>query len=109
MSSASDSESAGRDVHEPIQFPELQDELVDEPKIRALLFDLEQATVRDVRLKASAEHHAEGEAVGLVQAGQRLLAGSAMGLQIDYEYGGSSWRDTLLRIGGGYRVVRVQL
>jgi hypothetical protein len=92
-----------------LALPDLQDTLLDAETLGRLFFDLGQlATILEVRLKGAALSHAQSLSPSLEHARTLLAAGSALGVQIRYQYGGSEWIDTLLRTQHGVRLVRMQ-
>ena len=42
-------------------------------------------------------------------ARDRLKAGDVRGVQLRYRYAGREWTDTVLRVPGGYRLVRMEV
>lgn len=88
---------------------QLVEGVLDEPMVDALFRDLEQCTkVLEVSVKFAARGYVAEGAIGL-GAARRMLAGQEVrGVQIRYRYDGREWCDTLMRLPGGVRIVRVR-
>ena len=67
------------------------------------------AEVLSVQGKVGAGRYASPEPLTLETARERLASGESAGVQLRYRYGGSEWADTLLRVAGGFRLVRCQV
>jgi hypothetical protein len=82
---------------------------LDAATLAALFDDLERhARVLDVTVKGGATTYASGAPVALRTAETLLRDGQARGVQIRYLWDGGEWRDTLLRLPTGVRVVRMR-
>lgn len=93
----------------PPPLADLQDAVIDDATLDRLLFDLGAcATVLEVRVKGAPAEHASGPVPELDRAVADLRAGRVLGVQIRYRFGGTDWCDTLLRVSGGIRIVRMQ-
>jgi hypothetical protein len=89
--------------------PELQDEVVDDETVRGLFADLSELTrVLEIKLKGGLTEHSESGSLDLSSAESQLLGGSVHGVQILYEFEDELWCDTLMRVDGGTRLVRMQ-
>ncbi len=89
--------------------PELQDTLLDAATLGQLFGDLAtHARVLDVLTKGGATERTDGKPIGLDQAQRSLLAGDVRAVQIRYLFDQVEWRDTLMRVPGGIRLVRIQ-
>ena len=89
--------------------PELGDAMVDPATLEQLFFDLEHATeIVSVTLKELGARRATAHAIPLQHARARLVAGDVDGIQIRYRYDGGEWWDTLMRVGGGIRLIRIR-
>lgn len=88
---------------------DLQDAIIDDRTLGQLLFDLHAcATVLEVRVKGAPTDYASSASQQLDAAVADLRAGRVLGVQIRYRHGASEWCDTLLRVSGGIRIVRMQ-
>jgi hypothetical protein len=67
------------------------------------------AEVLSVQGKAGAGRHASPEPLTLETARDQLASGALRGVQLRYRYDGSEWADTLLRVAGGFRLVRCRV
>lgn len=89
--------------------PSLHEAVLDDATLSDLFRDLElSARVLDVRAKGHPTRHASTEVWSLVRAREALSEGSVLGVQIRYAFGSVVWRDTLMRVAGGTRLVRIQ-
>lgn len=96
------------DLEQPL--PDLQDAILDQATLERLITDLTTMTSDlSVRLKAGAEILTGTEPATLEGGLEALRNGQVLGLQIRYRYGADRWCDTLLRMGGGVRLVRIRL
>jgi len=90
--------------------PDLQDAILDQDTFERLIADLTTMTSElSVRLKRGAETLTGTEPASLEAALQALGKGEVLGVQLRYRYGPDWWCDTLLRTGGGLRLVRIRL
>jgi hypothetical protein len=82
---------------------------VDEDTVRALFFDVESLGTRiEIVMKHAAEGHVDARhRPTLAEAFARLRSGTAMGVQLRYQFQGVDWRDTLMRTADGFRLVRI--
>ncbi len=89
--------------------PGLHQAVLDEPTVRRLFADLQAcAEVFEVRAKQAAREQTRDEQILLDEARDRLLDGSARGVQVRYRYQGEEWWDTLLRTESGFRLTRIR-
>jgi len=89
--------------------PSMQDALLDEQTLAALVRDLNEcATVTEVLIKGSAPADTAAHSVQLDDAVLRLVNGTVRGVQVRYTFEGESWCDTLMQTPQGIRLVRVQ-
>lgn len=96
-------------VPENPPLPELQESLLDAQTLEQLASDLlSLAQVEEVLLKGGAAAMTTGKAVSLTEALEALQQGRVLGVQVLYRYGGTGWRDTLLRTPHGIRLVRIE-
>lgn len=92
-----------------MELPEVFADDLSADRLGEVIRDIELcAEVLDVRLKRRASERADDEALSLRDAMQLLVEGDALGLQVRYVHGGAEWWDTVLRAGGGYRLIRVR-
>lgn len=95
------------EVDQPL--PELFQSNIDEATLQALFTDLEAvATIRMVRLKRSAEVHADPGPVTLSSALAAFLNRAATGIQISYAYQGANWIDTVGLHDNAILLTRIQ-
>ena len=86
--------------------PLMTEGVIDAATVRQLTADLESAAVvRSVREKAGPGYAAPDDQP-LPVVINRLLSGAARAVQINYQYDGHEWVDTLLSVPGGFRLVR---
>jgi len=87
--------------------PLMVEGLIEAGTLRQLFAELSAAaTILGVREKGGPTEYAGGEAMPPAVALERLLTGTARATQIRYQFDGYEWTDTVLLVGGGYRVVR---
>ena len=92
-----------------ITLADVQEAVLDDATLRQLFFDLSQlAQIVEVRLKAAERAYATDSAPTLEAARHAVSTREALAVQLRYRYGNSEWIDTLLRVDGGFRLVRVQ-
>lgn len=84
--------------------PDLDDGVLDDPGLDALITDL-SALGEDlvVRTRGTEGHSAPATLAHAVAA---LRAGAVRAMQVSYRYQGQTWIDTVMRTPGGWRVVR---
>ena len=96
-------------IDEPIELPELQDEVVDDETVADLFRDLGALTrVIEIQEKGAPRGHAELLGLDLESAANRYAAGEIRALQIVYVLDNETWCDTLLRQATGTRVLRMR-
>ncbi len=87
--------------------PPMHEATLDDAGLDALMADLSGAAeVLEVRVKGGAERHAQGAELGPALA--RLRRGEVRAVQVRYRFDGHDWFDSLWRIGGDYRLVRMR-
>ncbi|TNE89026.1 MAG: hypothetical protein EP330_12565 [Deltaproteobacteria bacterium] len=95
-------------MNEPL--PDLQDAMLDRATLHQLVADLEQhARVLEVRTKGGQARRADAAPMDLRDALHALETGAVFGVQVRYLYEGAEWRDTLMRLPEGVRLVRMQM
>jgi hypothetical protein len=97
-------------MDDELLLPELQDALLDAPTVEQLFLDIRHASeLLGVSLKGGAEARASELASSdpLAHAQEALRQGSVLGVQLRYRHRGREWWDTLLRVSGGVRLVRI--
>ena len=88
--------------------PRVHEGHLDKAGLKQLFFDIEHAArFARARLKLATDRNSSETACSLAQAFDALDIGSAVGVQLHYEYKQRLWCDTILRHAGGYRVVRL--
>ncbi len=93
---------------EEIELAQLHEALIDNQTLATLFDDLHaHARVLEVRLKASADYRTQPGNVSLDHARAALLEGALRSAQIRYLFDGSEWRDTLIRMPAGWKIVRI--
>lgn len=91
-----------------MKLPDLHESVIDDATLMQLFDDLTtHATILLVRLKGQAERRADTGQVSLAQAKEALLTGGLRSMQVHYDYDGTEWRDTIIRMPSGWRVVRI--
>ena len=92
------------------ELPDLQEGMLDPATLDALLTDLEaHAEILDVITKGAAEQLADPYRTKLRVAVDALLTGLVRGVQVRYRYQKKEWRDTLIRVPEGVRIVRIEM
>jgi hypothetical protein len=82
---------------------------LDDPMLDQLFTDLESAAEGlSVQVKGDPREYASTDPLTLDAARHRLRAGDVRGVQVRYRYDGREWTDTVLRVPGGYRLVRME-
>jgi hypothetical protein len=95
------------EVDQPL--PELFQSRIDEATLKELFTDLQAvATITSVRLKRSAEVHADPGPVTLNSALAAFHSRTASGIQISYVYQGANWIDTLVLQDEAILLTRIQ-
>ncbi len=83
---------------------------LDGPDLTRVLRDIELcADVIEVRVKGGPQDYADANDCSFAQGSALLRDGRAVGLQIRYRHDGTEWWDTILRGGGGYRLIRTRV
>jgi hypothetical protein len=91
-----------------IPLPEVFDAVLDRDGVLRVVQDIAAcAEILSVGVKRGARDHSDEAPVSLSAAVELLLAGQANGVQVLYRHQGRAWRDTLLRTGEAYRLVRI--
>ena len=93
------------------RLPPIQDLVLDEDMVDRLFTDLGLgAQILGVTVKGGAVARASGESPGSELGRLRglLTTGQVYGLQVRYLHHGQEWWDTLMRVAGGIRLVRVR-
>jgi hypothetical protein len=89
--------------------PEVFESVLSWATLDDLLRDISVATeVLGIMVKGHPLAHAGHIGADLAAARSALRDGSAIAVQIRYRHQGAEWRDTLMRVGNGVRVVRIQ-
>jgi hypothetical protein len=92
----------------PLALPPVHVAVLDRDGLLALISDVEAVgTLLGLTIKRGARAHGDDRAPPLHEAVQALLDGSASGLQLRYLHEGRQWWDTIMRMGDGFRVVRI--
>ncbi|MFN7135303.1 MAG: hypothetical protein ACK4N5_24730, partial [Myxococcales bacterium] len=98
---------SGDDARGPL--PELQDTLLDADTLERLFTDVGAcAELVEIMFKGGEQRYAQSARRDLTLAGEALLAGAVVAVQLRYRYRGVEWWDTLLREQAGVRLVRMQ-
>lgn len=93
-----------------MRIPDLQEGLLDDAMLGALFFDIQSAASGlSVQLKGAPRQNAELDPCSLEHALSQLRAGSVAGAQLRYVHQGQAWCDTILPVGGRFRLIRVSL
>ncbi len=92
-----------------MNLPDLQDATLDEETVDRLFEDVASgAELLEVVLKGSAEGLTpDPHETSLTTARRALRDGAVFGVQLRYRFAGTEWWDTLIRMGGGVRLVRI--
>lgn len=92
------------------ELPPLWQATFDDRTLDQLFADLESAAeVLSIQAKADPRKYAAAEPLTPAAARDQLKAGDVRALQIQYRYDGREWTDTVLRLPGGYRLVRMEV
>lgn len=95
------------EIDQPL--PELFQSIIDEATLRELFTDLQAvATIKMVRLKRSAEVHADPGPVTLNSALAAFQSRTASGIQISYAYQNANWIDTVVFQDNAILLTRIQ-
>lgn len=90
------------------ELPPLWQATFDDRLLDQLFADLATAAdVLSVQAKTDPRKYATADPLTLGAARERLTAGDVRGVQVHYRYDGREWTDTVLRVPGGYRLVRM--
>lgn len=99
----------GPDFEKPAPLPELQDAVLDGAAVEALFADLaEHTTIGEIILKGGPTERGRVVQPSLAEAAAALASGTVRGVQIRYLHEGREWWDTLMRVGDGVRLVRIE-
>lgn len=91
------------------ELAELTRSALDAETLQALLEDLTSLTdILEVTTKGAELQRADKTTLTLWQAVEALQAGELRGVQVRYHWRGEEWLDTLLRVPGGTRIVRIK-
>lgn len=86
--------------------PELREGTLTEADLAAYAEDL-RTLASQMRCQVRRQGAMPPDQVSLEEAIERARAGSAV--QIQYEYAGARWRDTLMAAPGGHRLIRMKM
>jgi hypothetical protein len=90
------------------RLPELWERPLDKESLAQLFADLAcQVRIVGIREKSSGAEYAGEEIGDLSGPRERLQSGQVHAVQIHYEYEGQEWRDTIVRSGGGWKLIRM--
>lgn len=89
----------------PPPLPDLYGGTLDEAGLEALFADL-QAIPEVIAAQVRVAGRAEGVALG--RAVEMFRGGETPALQVQYRFDGGVWRDTVMRVPGGARLVRIR-
>lgn len=92
---------------EEIDFPEINQGLLDDETLAQYFRDLEHAKVFAVMVKGAPKNYANKRNLELSTGRSLFEDGVAHGLQIRYLWEGDEWWDTLSRTDEGTRLVRI--
>ncbi len=105
MTEAPDDARAAADP--AIEVTPLQVAMLDAEMLEQVFFDVGAAAeLLEVAIKGGAETRGAVGGVGLEEARDALVSGTAVGVKLRYRYRGTEWWDTLVRVEGGVRLVR---
>lgn len=97
-------------MNESLTLPELWNSVMDESTFHQMLDDLRSyATILAVQEKQAAQTNTDGESHSFAAAINRFRAGQSHAVQIQYQYDGKEWCDTIMRLPAGYKVVRMEM
>lgn len=98
------------DAEPPQQFPEVYEAIWERDQIVALFTDLHQgATVYQVKVRTKSAFASEStDSTTLAEAYDLLRLDRVHAIQIDYEYDGHRWCDTVLATEGQFRILRTK-
>jgi|AntDeeMinimDraft_5_1070356.scaffolds.fasta_scaffold28716_2 hypothetical protein len=91
-----------------IEFPDLNQGVLDEATLRQYFEDLAHAEVFAVMVKGGPERYANESAVELGTARELFDGELCHGIQVRYLWQGDEWWDTLFRTAGGVKLVRIK-
>jgi len=86
--------------------PELREGMLSEADLQAYGADL-RALASAIRCQVRKQGAAPPDQVSLEEAIARARAGAAV--QIQYDYAGARWRDTLMAATGGHKLIRMRM
>lgn len=93
----------------PPDLPEINEAILDKATLDQLFDDVSQCThLIEVIVKHDRRSQTPDANYTLHQARQLLEDGSAMGIQLRYQYDNAQWWDTLMRTPTGTRIVRIR-
>ncbi len=93
-----------------LALPKVQEAILDEATLDRLFFDVAHvAELLEVVTKGAPEAHAADPTAPdrLERAREALRAGRAFGVQLRYRFADTEWWDTLMRVPGGVKLVRI--
>lgn len=96
-----------RPTTDDIEFPDIQQGVLDDETLARYFEDLEHARVFAVMVKGAPHKYARTRNLELSTGRKLLLDGLAHGLQIRYVWKGDEWWDTLSRTGDEIRLIRI--
>lgn len=98
------------DMSDPddVPLPPLQDTTLDEATLDALFLDVGALAELVAVVVRPREGLARSVGASLEAAREALRSGEAAGVQLRYRLQGSEWWDTLMRVEGGVRLVRIE-
>lgn len=90
------------------ELPEICQGILDSERLWELVNDLTRLTrIHEISVKGGDFSLAERTKVTLETAVELLLQGQVRGVQVWYTWNDTVWADTLLRISGGIKIVRM--
>ncbi len=95
---------------EPIKLADLTTSELDAPALEALLGDIQLLTTISGIIPKFAPQANVPENANLTLAEARILleTKAVRGLQIRYQYEGSTWWDTIMNVGTSWRLIRIR-
>lgn len=94
-------------TREEMEFPDINQGVLDEATLEKYFDDLSHARVFAVMAKGAPRNYADTRNLELSTARKLFEDGVAHGLQIRYLWKGDEWWDTLFRTDEGVRLVRI--
>lgn len=99
-------EPAGSLFPDGPELPEMREGVFSQQELQQICADIIASTrVLDVQAKASGQSRAV-QADDLFAAISQLSEGQCQAVQVHYQYDGAEWTDTMIGLGGRFRVVR---